>query len=112
MTQILEFEDGVFVEIDSAEPIDDRRERRIARGGSVAESVRKNFTDAMNQVKPAVVALKNALDQAAPQQVKVEFSLLIKSQVGAVIAKGSSEAQFKVELTWKNDGTTPSNVSS
>jgi hypothetical protein len=36
-----------------------------------------------------------------PDEVAVEFGVKMNAQAGAIIAKASSEANFKINVTWK-----------
>ena len=42
----------------------------------------------------------------APECVEVEFSVKFAGQAGAFIASASTEAQFRVKLTWKGKSST------
>ncbi|MEU4219717.1 CU044_2847 family protein [Actinoplanes sp. NPDC026623] len=43
---------------------------------------------------------------ADPDEIEVEFGIKLTAQAGAVLAKASTEAHFKVKLTWaKNNDT-------
>ena len=62
---------------------------------------------AFGRVQPAAEALlKQLLSLAdAPDSVEIEFGLTLSASIGAVIAKGSSEANFRVTLRWDRDGS-------
>jgi len=36
-----------------------------------------------------------------PDEVAVEFGVKMNAETGAIIAKASTEANFKINLTWK-----------
>ncbi len=43
------------------------------------------------------------LAQPVPQQIEVEFGFTFSAEIGMVVAKGSTAANFKVKLAWKNE---------
>ena len=52
----------------------------------------------------AVVEKLRDLAEPRPQQVEVEFGFTFSAEVGFVVAKGSTGANFKVKLSWKDEG--------
>ena len=52
----------------------------------------------------AVVAKFREMAEPRPQQVEVEFGFTFNAEVGFVVAKGSTGANFKVKLSWKDEG--------
>ncbi|HEV8603063.1 MAG TPA: CU044_2847 family protein [Gaiellaceae bacterium] len=62
---------------------------------------------AIGHVQPAAEALLQKLLSLshAPDSVEIEFGLALSASIGAVIAKGSSEANFKITLRWDRDGS-------
>jgi Trypsin-co-occurring domain 1 len=82
----------------------------VTRGlhpSDVVETVGNSFEAAIEAIKPAAVAVaskfRNFTD--APDGVEVEFGLKFAGQAGAFIASASTEAQFRVKVTWKGKPT-------
>jgi len=40
-------------------------------------------------------------DAAAPDEVQVEFGIVLSAEAGAVLAAASAGANYKVTMTWK-----------
>ncbi len=51
----------------------------------------------------AIVQKLREMGEPRPQQVEVEFGFTFNAEVGFVIAKGSTGANFKVKLSWKDE---------
>jgi hypothetical protein len=62
----------------------------------------QTFEDAISRVRPAaeaVVAQLRGLG-TVPDEIRVEFGLALSAEAGAFIAAASTQANFKVSLTW------------
>lgn len=103
MAQLIEFTaDGgqsIFVQVE------DSAAGPVTRGigaQSVAIRASQTFEDAIGCVRPAAEAIVAQLRSlaAAPDEVEVEFGLTLSAGAGAFIAAASTEANFKVSLTW------------
>jgi len=103
VTQLIEFT------VDSGQSIfaqvEDSAAGPVTRGigaQSVTTRASQTFEDAIGRVRPAaeaIVAQLRSLD-AAPDEVQVEFGLTLSAEAGGFIAAASTEANFKVSLTW------------
>lgn len=71
-----------------------------ARPGEVVARAGQTLEQALDQLKPAVRAVRNRLATMAPDQVTVEFGITLGAETGVVVAKGTSEVHFTVSLTW------------
>ena len=83
----------------------------VTRGlhpGDMVEAVGNTFEAALEAIKPAAVAVASVFRNFAdaPECVEVEFSVKFAGQAGAFIASASTEAQFRVKLTWKGKSST------
>lgn len=60
------------------------------------------FSEAADRALPAARMLIEKLGDVAPnvKEVQVEFGLKFVGEVGALIARTGTEANFKVTLTW------------
>ena len=90
----------LVVETDSTDPV-----RRVMRGGT-AEAIATatdTFEAALSKVRYAAEGILNQLRSLAqpPDEVEVEFGVKMNAETGAIIAKASTEANFKINLIWK-----------
>ena len=83
----------------------------VTRGlhpADVIETGGNTFEAALDSVRPAAFAVVSRFRSfaEAPEGVEVEFGLKFAGQAGAFIASASTEAQFRVKLTWKGKSST------
>ena len=52
-----------------------------------------------------IVSRFEKLDEFRPHEVEIEFGINMRAEMGAVIAKLTSEASYKVKLVWKEKAT-------
>ncbi len=76
-------------------------ELAAVRPGEVAVRARESLEHALDDLKPAISATVKRLRALAPDEMSVEFGLVLTAESGAIIAKGSAEVHFTVALTWK-----------
>jgi len=95
-------DDSILVEVAGGP----RGDGRVTRGLShedVVEHTEQSFEHAISRIQPAARAiiekLRNLPD--APDEVSVEFGLELSAEAGAFIASASTEANFRVSLTWR-----------
>ena len=69
----------------------------------IQEGSEKAINDAMNTIYNTATRINRTIKalEVKPDQVEVEFSIKIVAEAGAIIAKTSGEANFKVKLTMK-----------
>jgi len=62
-----------------------------------------SFEAALEKVRSAAEAILNQLRSLAqpPDEVAVEFGVKMSAETGAIIAKASGEANFKINIMWK-----------
>jgi hypothetical protein len=96
--------DGGFliVEVDALESASEK----VMRGSAPAEAFAKatdTFESALEKVRSAAVGILQQLRslEQAPDEIAVEFGVKLNVESGAIIAKVASEANFKINLTWK-----------
>jgi hypothetical protein len=94
----------LVVEVDPA----DNFPRRVMRGGDGSETLATaatTFESALGPVRSAAEGILSQLRLLAqpPDEVQVEFGVKMGAAAGAIIAKVSTEANFKINLTWKKD---------
>jgi hypothetical protein len=88
---------------------------RVMRGGAIASDVvvkaNESFETALDRVRWAAEGLLDRLTSLAspPDEVEVEFGVKLNAETGAVIAKASTEANFKINLKWTRAAAAASN---
>jgi non-ribosomal peptide synthetase component E (peptide arylation enzyme) len=92
----------VVVETDAA----DMSARRVMRGGGAETAIataNATFESALQTIRSVAEGILNQLRSLAepPDEVAVEFGVKMSAETGAVIAKASTEANFKINLSWK-----------
>jgi hypothetical protein len=106
MSQLAKFplKNGGFlaVEVDGA----DSPGSRVMRGSPSADVLAEasdTFEAALEKVRSAAEGILDQLRSLAqpPDEVAVEFGVKMNAETGAIIAKASGEANFKINLTWK-----------
>jgi Trypsin-co-occurring domain 1 len=81
--------------------------RRGLSPSAVVERAQTSFEDALEKAKPMATGLVGKLraigDAAgdAPDEVQVEFGIVLNAEAGAVLASASAGANYKVIMTWK-----------
>ncbi len=105
MKRLVEFpsENGqvILVEVDdlgSSGPT-----RRGLSPSAMVERAQTSFETALGKVRPIGSTLIDKLQGMSepPDEVKVEFGLSLSAEVGAVLAAASTQAHYKVTLTWQ-----------
>jgi Trypsin-co-occurring domain 1 len=81
--------------------------RGVMRGGGVASpdfivKANETFDTALDRVRYAAETMLDRLTSLTrpPDEVAVEFGVKLNAETGAVIAKASTEANFKINLKW------------
>ena len=107
-----ETEDGALVSIEATDPSgDSSAPTRGGRGGRQEEApevkrVKLSFEKALGTVKAAANGLKQVINDTAPDEAKVEFSLKATGEAGLfTICRAETAAEFKISLTWKTPNT-------
>jgi len=104
MPKIVEFEmaDGAGVlKVQSAE-----RELELVPASSVGKTVEKakdTLEDAVGAIMPALSVVTGKLRQLSPDEITVEFGLMLGAESGVVVAKGHGEVHITVTLGWKSE---------
>lgn len=99
MTEVLRYEVGsgtVLVEADdNSYGVDHpaRNERGILDVG-------RRLEDALASVRPAALAVMEAMAELAADQVEIEFGVKLAGDAGVLTAKGTSDAHFVLRMSW------------
>jgi hypothetical protein len=105
MAEIIEFpvEAGGVLRVQAVDDWESGEELVAATG--VAEKVAKakeTVETVVGSVTPALKAVTGQLRKLAPDEVTVEFGLVLGVEHGIVLAKGKGEVHFTVTLAWKD----------
>ena len=72
--------------------------------GEVAARASESLERSLDQLGPAIGAMVNRVKAMGPDEFTVEFGLMLGAECGVIVAKGSSEVNLKVTLSWKRAG--------
>jgi hypothetical protein len=81
--------------------------RRGLSPSAVVERAQISFEDAVEKARPmasSLVGKLRAIGDAAgspPDEVQVEFGIVLNAEAGAILASASAGANYKVTMTWK-----------
>jgi hypothetical protein len=109
MKRLVEFPsesgEAILVEVEEARLGGDTR--RGLSPSAVVERAQTSFEDALDKARPMASSLVRKLrdigDSAGnpPDEVQVEFGIVLSAEAGAVLAAASAGANYKVTMTWK-----------
>jgi NTP-dependent ternary system trypsin peptidase co-occuring protein len=105
----LPLEDGGSIKVavdDEGLPRDPSRPvTRSARPGEMVATASETFEHALAGVAPASRAIVSKLRAAGdPKTITVEFGITISADAGVIVAHTSGAANFRVVLTYGDDG--------
>jgi hypothetical protein len=95
--------DVVVFEVDRAEVPDDLV-LASQEPGKVAAKAKVTLEEALGKLKPSLQKIVHLLKELSPDEAEVEFGLKMGGETGVVIAKGTTEVNFTVRMTWKKAG--------
>lgn len=81
--------------------------RRGLSTSAVLERAQTSFEDALDKARPmasSLVGKLHAIGDAAgnpPDEVQVEFGIVLNAEAGAILAAASAGANYKVTMSWK-----------
>jgi hypothetical protein len=87
--------------------------RRGLSTSAVVERAQTSFEDALERARPMATSLMgklHAIGDAAgnpPDEVQVEFGIVLNAEAGAILASASAGANYKVTMTWKRPPGSP-----
>ena len=96
--------DGTEIAIESDVPVGSGGPSAVGAGD---ESSPGEFSKALSRIRPTaneLIATLRGLAQR-PDEVEVEFGIKLGGQMGALIAKASTEANFIVKLKWASSSS-------
>jgi hypothetical protein len=109
MKRLVEFPSGsgepILVEIEDVGLSGETR--RGLSPSAVVERAQTSFEDALDKARPMASSLVRKLrdigDSAGtpPDEVQVEFGIVLNAEAGAILASASAGANYKVTMTWE-----------
>lgn len=107
MTEVLRYEVGsgtVLVEVDdNSYGVDHpaRNEQGVLDAG-------RRLEDAIAGIRPAAVAVFEAMRELAPEKMEIEFGVKLAGDAGAMIARNSADGHFILRMSWSAEVVPPS----
>jgi hypothetical protein len=106
MAEIVEFPvaAGGVLRVQAADSLPENGGQELVPATGVGEKVqraRETLETAIGSVTPALGVITRQLRELSPDEVTVEFGIVLGVEHGAVIAKGKGEVHFTVTLAWK-----------
>lgn len=82
---------------------------RGGRGQQVLERAEQTFDAALGTARRVSETLVGQLREltSRPDEVQVEFGLQLSATAGAILAAAGTNAQLKVQMTWRQAGSPP-----
>lgn len=93
-------DDGEHILVFEVGDLSDDGLELAADGSGAARRAATSLEKALNDLKPAVRKLKETLDAVRPKEAEVEFGLTVGGETGLIIAKGSTEVNFRIRVSW------------
>ncbi|MEU0414384.1 CU044_2847 family protein [Streptomyces griseorubiginosus] len=72
-------------------------------GRAIAQSAR-TLESSLASLRPALAGITEALKALGPHEVQMEFGVKLGGETGVILAKGTAEVHFTVNLTWNRSG--------
>lgn len=95
---------AIYIEVETLPSPERYYEDVRGPGGAVLESAKHIFGSSMDLIRTCAEQVMTAVqkvDQAMrPTELELQLSIKLDSEVGAVLAKASGEAQLQVTLRW------------
>lgn len=105
MRRLVEFpsEDGQVIVVEVEDTVTGGTARRGLSPSAIIERAETSFDEAMDRARPIASGIISKLRSLSdpPDEVEVEFGLSLSAQAGAVLAAASTDAHYKVTLTWR-----------
>lgn len=108
MAQIVEFPvaAGGVLRVQVADSLIGGESDELVPATGIDEKVQRakqTLESAISSITPALGVITRQLRKLSPDEVTVEFGLVLGAEQGVVIAKASGEVHFTVEMAWKGD---------
>lgn len=63
-----------------------------------------SLEEAMTRLKPSLQTVTRTLRDLSPAKAEVEFGIKIGGETGVILAKGTTDVNFVIRLTWQDSG--------
>jgi hypothetical protein len=75
---------------------------RAGRAGEVVATAQQTLQKALDPIRPIAESVLEKLHDLAetPDRISVEFGLKLSVETGVIVARGTAEANFTVQLEW------------
>jgi hypothetical protein len=96
--------EGGVLRVQAADQLDvNGRELVPATGiGDAVQRAKESLDATIASITPALGVVARQLQRLSPDELTVEFGLLLGAEHGVVVAKGKGEVHFTVTLAWKS----------
>ena len=68
------------------------------------QTAKQSLETVVGSVTPALNVVTRQLRRLSPDELTVEFGLLLGAETGIIVSKGKGEVHFNVSLTWRGSG--------
>jgi hypothetical protein len=90
----------VIFEVDPSDVSDDLV-LASPESGKVAARAQVTLEEALGKLKPALQKVVHLLKELSPDESVVTFGLKMGGETGVIVAKGTAEVNFTVQMSWK-----------
>ncbi|MFC4536980.1 CU044_2847 family protein [Sphaerisporangium dianthi] len=91
----------VVAEVDRSDIPSDSVVLAAVEPGRAVAHVSRVLEGSLQSIRPAIAGLIDVLKDSGPDTVAVEFGIKLGGETGVILAKGTAEVTFKVNLEWR-----------
>ena len=91
----------LVVEVDRSEISEDLV--LASEQGKMTARAQVTLEEALARLKPSLHKVVDLFKELSPEQTVVEFGLKLGGETGAIITKGTADANFKVTMSWGHE---------
>jgi len=75
---------------------------RAGRAGEVVATAQQTLQKALDPIRPIAESVLEKLHDLAesPDRISVEFGVKLSAETGVIVARGTAEANFTVQVEW------------
>ncbi|MEV5910535.1 CU044_2847 family protein [Streptomyces chartreusis] len=82
---------------------------KAGRAAEVIRELPQTLQECLEPVTRTARAVLEAVRQAGPDEVEIEFGVNLSAQAGAVVVKGETGGHLTVRVVWHSSGTVAGN---
>lgn len=71
--------------------------------GQAAARAARSLSASLEQLEPVLRTVKDKLVASAPEHFTVEFGVKLGGETGIILAKGTTEVNLKITMTWDRE---------